>query len=84
MSVKAWREHKYKIEAGIPLPEMRRGRRRYPWRQLAVGESFMVYGDDKYRLMDSLTSCRAYAQMKTGWTFALRIMPSGVRVWRTA
>ncbi len=32
----------YPVEAGVPLPKAKKGRSKYPWSQLEVGESFFV------------------------------------------
>jgi hypothetical protein len=71
------------IEAHIPLHPERRGVSKYPWRQMKVGDSFLVPGKNQERLLNCLTSCRANAQRSTGWKFSLRCTTFGVRVWRT-
>jgi len=76
----------FHIERNIPLPEQSRGvRNKYPWRQMRVGDSFLVpCGEYEVpEVMNSLTSCRAGAQRSTGYRFALRKAAGGVRVWRT-
>ena len=76
----------FEIESNIPVPAIKPGRPKYPFRQLAVSESFLVpCGDyEKPEAMNSLTSCRAHAQRKTGWKFVMRSVTGGIRVWRIA
>ncbi len=74
------------IERNIPLPvRPRRPWSKYPFRDLKVGESFLVPCTrwDSDKAMNSLTSCRANMQRKTGFKFALRKTGNGIRVWRT-
>jgi len=77
----------FQIERNIPMPEPSKGvRNKYPWAKLQIDESFLVpCGEYEVpELMNSLTSCRAAAQRKTGFRFSLRkIKGQGVRVWRT-
>jgi hypothetical protein len=72
------------IDTKIPMPMPHSTKAKYPWRILKVGESFLVPGTDRIRLLNGLTSCRAHAQMKTGFRFALRCNSYGVRVWRVS
>lgn len=74
--------HAFCVEADVPIPSQRAAPVRYPWRKMKVGDSFLVAGSDHERLLNSLTSCRAYAQMKTGRKFVCRCIAQGVRVWR--
>lgn len=77
----------YPIDDGIPLPPSRgkESLAKYPWRDLHVDQSFFVACDprDLDDVMNSLTSCRNYAQRKLGFRFALRRSSKGIRVWRT-
>lgn len=68
-------------------PARARGGRlpKYPWKQLAVDGSFFVrwYREESIqRLWNSLTSCKANAQRKTGFKFEMHRVPWGIRVWR--
>jgi hypothetical protein len=79
------------IERDIPIPPPAAGRggwkhrRRYPWRQLQTGESFLVplHGDDPYRLLRSLRTSAGELKGVDDRQFAMRIVEGGVRVWRT-
>lgn len=81
-----------KIENNVPVPSPKLSKAKYPWTELAVGQSFFVRcgGGDLIKLRNSMTSSRNWAQRKTGWVFALRQVRmdskvgSGIRAWRTA
>jgi hypothetical protein len=74
----------FPIDRGIPLPKRQNGYHKYPFQRMKVGESFMVACADfeTQQLMNSLTSCARWAGFKTGFKFAQRKIPGGVRVWR--
>lgn len=57
---------------------------KYPWHKMEVGESFVVYGIDRVKLLNNLTSCRWHHEQKTGKKFKLHCMTFGVEVTRTA
>lgn len=70
------------IEKGIPMPVLLRngGAAKYPWRQMEIGDSFFVCG-----LKAAQLSGTAHNAAKiTGFKFAARSEPGGVRVWRVA
>jgi hypothetical protein len=73
----------FKIEKGIPIPRVGRPDK-YPWEQLAVGESFLVpcAMHEIESVRNSLTSSRKGKQDRLGWKFTLRSNCVGVRVWR--
>lgn len=77
----------YPIESGIPMPVRSHELtfRKYPWRTLELDQSFMVpcVKDKQDDLSNSLTSNRRYAEKQTGFKFATRRTPDGIRVWRT-
>lgn len=78
----------YPVESFKPIPPVGYGRYRYPWRKLNIGQSFFVPSiiADLEPLWNTLTSCRANAQRKTGWRFTMRRDEAhgtfGIRVWR--
>lgn len=78
-----------KIASTIPLPGSFGGGKggrtpKYPWRDMEVGQSFFIGcpNVERVRIINSLTSCRRNAQMKTGFRFMMAQVPNGVRVWR--
>jgi len=69
------------IEKGIPLPEVKRGRKgnyRYPWRDMAIGDSFLAPDADIRYMAASAVGARK----RLGRRFACRTVEGGVRVWR--
>lgn len=71
------------IEKGVPLSG-RPGRggknAKYPWREMQVGDSFLAPGTTIHKF----NSVRLYGEKMTGFKFASRTVPGGVRVWRIA
>ena len=74
-----------KVDKGIPIPERRRGPgapEKYPWREMAVGDSFFVPGITSAKFGGTPLSMR-----NAGRVFARRSWTEdgvkGVRVWRT-
>ncbi|HQT62754.1 hypothetical protein [Acidiphilium sp.] len=65
------------IEKNVPMP-MRR--QRYPWRQMKVGDSFVVPG----KTSGAFSGAKRAAAKATGFKFATRNVEGGVRVWRVA
>ena len=63
------------IEIGVPLPA---GRRKYPFRELGVEESFLVRGG-KAVILSNLAN--RYGK-KLGRKYVVRTVDGGVRVWR--
>ena len=63
------------VEKGIPLPAERK---RYPYKDMDVGDSFIVYGGK----MQVVCNANYRAFKKLGFKFIARCEPEGVRVWR--
>ena len=63
------------IERGLPLPKMKR---KYPWEELQVSDSFFVDGvkESVFRTYASLTA------KKLGITLTVRKEANGLRCWR--
>jgi hypothetical protein len=68
----------FPIEKGIPIPSVRGGKiEKYPWSQLAVGDSFFVPPGMR------ISGYRGYRSRKgDGKKFTTRKMDGGIRVWR--
>ena len=66
----------YAIEHGVPLSV----HSQYPLAALGVGDSFLAVG----KSINTLCSACRYVRRSTGFTFACRTEPTGVRVWRIA
>lgn len=73
-----------KIEKGVPIwPALRgrpRGRTKYPFDSMAVGDSFFSEGATRNYMA---RSC-AEARLRLGWQFSMRKTDGGYRVWRVA
>lgn len=70
----------YPIEKGVPLAQRRAERqRKYPIRDLEIGDSFLVPSDDMHRNLAQ--SVRNIAS-EHGFKIAVRKVEYGVRVWR--
>jgi hypothetical protein len=76
----------YTIEKGIPLPRGGKGGsgRKYPWRDMEIGESVLISCDDgetPAKVVARLGASLAYAAPRK---FTRRREKRGVRVWRIA
>jgi hypothetical protein len=69
----------FKIETGIPMPVTTRGIA-FPFRDLRIGESFLVPGGTQKKL----NGARTKAMKETGFRFAIRAVDGGARVWRVS
>lgn len=70
------------IDKGIPIPAKCRGNRnaaKYPFRDLALGDSFVIAAK-----VQTVSSICAYWRRTLGHRYTMRASESGVRVWRTA
>jgi hypothetical protein len=63
------------IDHGIPLPTFPRNTK-YPWRELKIGDSFMVDISDTQK--QGLHRCAS----KQGMKITYRKQSDGVRIWR--
>jgi hypothetical protein len=75
------------IEKNIPMPAPRTTPARYPWRQMQVGDSFLVEGTPSAKLRNRLSVAASHAQrrLSEGHRFAVRVVaPNAVRVWRAS
>jgi hypothetical protein len=71
----------FKVEKGIPLLDNRKTKnRRYPWRQLDVGDSFFI----PEVTVKSICGSLSYARKSTHCAFSCRAVEGGVRIWRIA
>lgn len=69
----------FKIEKSVPKPAPIR-RRKYPWLEMEIGDSFLVPGGRTERLANSAHG----AGKRYGRKFSTRSVEGGVRVWRDA
>lgn len=77
-----------KIEKGIPLPVMYKGKPRlYPFPDMEVGDSFEVVFDHLTNASpaSARNAAQTYKRNHPGWDYAARKTGVGVvRIWRTA
>ncbi len=72
------------IEKGVEMPRSKKATI-YPFEQMEVGDSFFIETDDPRRKQNSLRGCCRNSQHRyPGRVYATRVVPGGVRCWRTA
>lgn len=69
------------IDKGVPMPRMGTKNRRYPWEEMKIGDSFLF---PSTKSQSNAYNCAKAASLKTGWKFAVKKTPDGIRCWRTA
>ena len=62
-----------KIDKNIPIPNSRRIPK-YPWKGMAVGDSFLIEGKTKF--------CQHKMAKRHGMVITVRKENGGIRVWR--
>lgn len=79
----------YKLQVGIPIPprsNIKERKRKYPFKDMRVGMSFLVpkkeATNDLDKLMKRIGPAAHSAGKSLGFKFALRRVSDGVRVWR--
>ena len=72
------------IEGGLPIPA-KRGRRgsMFPFEHLEIDQSFAIKHDDDVAHKRAMSSASNYAR-RVGIKLAVRRVPEGTRIWRTA
>jgi len=73
----------FKIEKNVPIPARRGRKSKYPVANLKKGESFLV-PNETFNKTQSVVSTLYAAAKRNGVKVSVRVMPEGVRVWRTA
>jgi hypothetical protein len=70
----------FEIERGVPTPD--HARRKYPFADMEVGDSFFVPGATPVRLTNAANSLKQCY----GWkrSFSARKVDGGARIWRVA
>ena len=77
----------FQVETGIPTPVGYRheNRRKYPWKEMRVGDSFYVptrQDQSTNKLQTSMGATAAGARKRLHARYTVRIEGDGVRVWR--
>lgn len=70
-----------KIEKGIPQPPTKGGKKKYPFGEMAIGDSFLVPTDNNGA---GSVRCAAsyYGSRHPGFKFVVRMVDGGCRCWR--
>jgi len=70
----------FNVEKGIDVPprKSRRGKSKYPFDQMDVGDSFLARGVK----LQTLTTAAAHYGKPLGKKFTARTLDDGIRVWR--
>ena len=79
------RKMSFKIEPNVPVAPRGGGKGRaakYPFRDMKVGDSFLVNGADPRKVIGA--ACAYVRASKSGWKFTTRKTPDGHRCWRIA
>jgi len=71
-----------KIESNIPLPGGADPRERYPFPDMAVGDSFLIL--DKDWIKNLRSAAYMYSRRHPGVRFTCRRYEQGWRLWRVA
>lgn len=74
-----------KIERAIELPESEGRIRKYPYPDMKVGDSFIMFKKyNRANVQKASASYCNYSRMYTGgeWKFTQRKTEEGIRVWR--
>jgi len=78
----------FKVEKGVPLPSRGPYRRKespYPLDGMEVGDSFLVPCKEGEKTATVRARIRHYCRRNsTDSKYAIRVLPEGIRVWRTA
>lgn len=75
----------YKIDSSIPVPPSRKDTRSYPFKDLEVGQSFLVVrepDETKTRVRERTSAAMTWAKRTLDRNFCTRQVDDGVRVWR--
>jgi hypothetical protein len=70
----------YRLEKGVPLPTAYAGRKKYPFGEMEIGDSFSFKADELTRVR----AAASYFGTRNGKKFSARKDGPGCRCWRTA
>ena len=72
----------FKIDKNVPMPKGVRGpgKTKYPWREMEIGDSFLLPAECKYPDQFAGSPNKHMAPLR----FAVRKTPEGYRLWRIA
>ena len=69
----------WKIERGVKMPTRRQHATKYPFEEMAVGDSFEMPHEQVARIR---SAAAAWGKDHSGAKFAVRIMGTTARIWR--
>jgi hypothetical protein len=73
-----------KIESDVPLPPATGGAKKYPFDEMAIGQSFFIRTDELPKSGDkAVRSSATQAAKRLRMKFTMRQVKNGVRLWRT-
>ena len=68
------------VDEEVPIPD----RQKYPFAKMKVGDSFLLtYSPDRKAMAMRVRGAASQISRRYTMRFAIRIVPNGVRVWRT-
>ncbi len=71
-----------KVDKGVPMPEATPLKRKLPFEQLEVGDSFLYSTKTGRKVQGAARGiCRKWSD-KLGTTYATRRTEEGIRIWR--
>lgn len=69
-----------KVDKNIPVSDRIRGKKKYPWNKMEVGDSILCLNVVR---SVPLTSAKQWAKThKKKWKFTARSEEKGIRIWR--
>jgi hypothetical protein len=71
---------KFEIQKDVPIPYPGMGKRKYPFADMEVGDSFLV--EDKSTNAMYRTAHGFMAKHQPNWKFSVRKVNGGTQVWR--
>lgn len=74
----------YKVESGIPMPSRKAHNAKFPFKEMQVGDSFLVPfdGEDEGTVRSRIASNCTHQKRRIGRQYATRKVDGGIRVWR--
>jgi hypothetical protein len=70
----------FKIEKGVELPPERQSASTYPWRQMEIGDSFVI---EKSLVGRASVAAAYFSRRNPGFKFTMRKQADGTRrIWR--
>lgn len=69
----------FSISSGIPAPSARGRKTKYPWYNMAMGDSFLAHRALRF----NIAACMKAISRRTGMKFVMQsVSDNAVRIWR--